>query len=124
MTYNEYEKWVLSLPIVKNGMLPWMGRHNVKHFIKYLQEEGFRITAVVSAVSTYKPGTDGEVGFGVMDVGGRCIAKAEEMEFTAHFLSQGSCVEALLAVGEEDYATLDTFRSHAWLESVEIFCSG
>ena len=120
MKYKDYEQDLFKLPIVKKGMLPWMGRHNVKHFIKYMLDEGFAINRVVSAVSTYKPGEDGEVGFGTMDVKGICRRESEDYEFEAHFLSQGSYAEALLAVDEEDFAPVDTFRSHAWLDSVDI----
>jgi len=121
MNYKDYEHDIFAFPIVKKGMLPWMGRHNVKHFIKYMLDEGFAINRVTSAVSTYKPGENGEVGFGTMDVRGICRRESKDYEFLAHFLSQGSYAEALLAVDEEDFESLDTFRSHAWLDSVEFF---
>jgi hypothetical protein len=114
VNYRNYEKELLQQPIVHKGMRPWMGTYNVKQFIKYMFDEGYSISSVLSSFSTYKD------GYGIMDVSGKCQKDAEDYEFTAHFLSQGSYAEALLDVDEDAFEAVDTYRSHAWLDSVDV----
>jgi hypothetical protein len=114
MTYNEYEESVMQSWLVRTGMLPWMGSHVVKYFIKYLFDNNIVVDAITSSMSTYRD------GHGVMCVYGKCTYDGKEKELAAEFRCKGAVSEALLDLGSI-FKFADTIHSNVWLESVDVF---